>query len=178
MNRLVSRRTSGLGAQGSIWGSRLKAQGEGCCLQPRAYSLQPRGSLQRCVARRHTRGQAMAEYAILMGVAVAAIVGMQLYAKRGIQAGLQMAADQIGDQLNGMRYESGDRSNQVVAAGATLTKQAGTTSNVDRSLTAGTTLSGGRESAVARDTVTTTGALVKNNQTDVSYYSEVIAQMK
>ncbi|MBI3319016.1 MAG: hypothetical protein HYZ89_00285 [Candidatus Omnitrophica bacterium] len=48
------------------------------------------------------KGQAIVEYAILIGVVTAAIVGMQAYAKRGLQAGIKLMADQLGDQRNGV----------------------------------------------------------------------------
>ncbi len=65
-----------------------------------------------------TRGQALAEYAILIGIVTAAILGMQVYAKRGIQAGIKLATDQMSPfpddrggrqaQLAGNQYEAGD----------------------------------------------------------------------
>ena len=48
-----------------------------------------------------SKGQAVVEYAILIGVVTVAIVGMQTYAKRGLQAGIKLAADQLGDQRQG-----------------------------------------------------------------------------
>lgn len=45
------------------------------------------------------QGQAIVEYAILLGVAALAVAGMQLYAKRGIQAGIKMAADRLAPPL-------------------------------------------------------------------------------
>ena len=46
--------------------------------------------------RRQARGQIFAEYAILIGIAAAALIGMQAYFKRGIQSGIKVAADQMG----------------------------------------------------------------------------------
>lgn len=48
------------------------------------------------------------EYAVLVGIVLAAVLSMQVYLRRSIQASLKVAADQIGDQANGLRYESGD----------------------------------------------------------------------
>ena len=47
-------------------------------------------------------GQAIVEYAVLIGIVAAALVTMQTYIKRGIQAGIKVAADQIGDQSQGL----------------------------------------------------------------------------
>lgn len=81
-------------------------------------------------------GQAMAEYAVLIGVITAAMLGIQLYAKRGIEAGVKVAADQIspcvGDpcaddpqgeqaQAAGMSYETGDRTSRAFAIGGDQT---------------------------------------------------------
>ena len=49
-----------------------------------------------------SRGHSITEYVILLGVVAAAVVGMQFYAKRGIQAGIKVAADRIGSQVDGM----------------------------------------------------------------------------
>ena len=40
-------------------------------------------------------GQAVMEYAVFIGVVVAALVAMQLYVRRGIQANLKTLEDQI-----------------------------------------------------------------------------------
>lgn len=53
-------------------------------------------------AVRSARGQSIVEYAIVIGVVTAAVLGMQLYAKRGLQAGIKIAADQIGSQREGL----------------------------------------------------------------------------
>ena len=49
-------------------------------------------------ARNH-RGQSMAEYAIVLTVVIGAIVAMQLYVKRGLQANVKDVADQVGSGL-------------------------------------------------------------------------------
>jgi Flp pilus assembly pilin Flp len=46
-------------------------------------------------------GQAILEYGILIGIVTAALVTMQTYIKRGVQAGIKVAADQLGDQRKG-----------------------------------------------------------------------------
>ena len=40
-------------------------------------------------------GQAFVEYAILFAVVAAALLGMQLYAKRSLQGGIKMAVDRM-----------------------------------------------------------------------------------
>lgn len=50
------------------------------------------------------RGQSTAEYAILIAVVIAAVVGMQLYVKRGMQAkfkGVSDAYSQVGGEIGG-----------------------------------------------------------------------------
>lgn len=46
------------------------------------------------------RGQSMVEYAILLGVVIAALLIMQAFVKRGFQGGLKDAADKMGDQFS------------------------------------------------------------------------------
>ena len=49
-----------------------------------------------------SRAQAIIEYAVLFGLVTAVLMGMQGYLKRGVQAGVKVAADQIGNQSNGL----------------------------------------------------------------------------
>lgn len=46
----------------------------------------------------NNKAQSIMEYAIIMGLVVAALTTMQVYIKRGIQAGIKVAADEIGRQ--------------------------------------------------------------------------------
>ena len=46
------------------------------------------------------RGQSTLEYALLIGVIVAALIAMQVYMKRGVQGKIRDATDQIGDQYS------------------------------------------------------------------------------
>ncbi len=50
---------------------------------------------RRTTARATERAQSFVEYAVVLTVVVAALVGMQLYAKRGIQAGIKTATDRM-----------------------------------------------------------------------------------
>jgi Flp pilus assembly pilin Flp len=43
--------------------------------------------------RRFRKGQSTAEYAIVIGLVIAAVVGMQVYVKRGIQSKMKEASD-------------------------------------------------------------------------------------
>ena len=71
------------------------------------------------------RGQSIAEYLLIFAVVAAAIMTMQVYAKRGIQGVVKTAADQMspvaGDangraaQLLGIRQESGDTQQKIVS---------------------------------------------------------------
>lgn len=46
----------------------------------------------------NNKGQSILEYAIIIGLVVAGLTTMQLYIKRGIQAGIKVAADELGRQ--------------------------------------------------------------------------------
>lgn len=63
--------------------------------------------------RRNT-GQSIVEYAILLGVVIAALLIMQMFIKRSYQGGLKESADKIGEQFS---------------AGGTTIKQARTMSS-------------------------------------------------
>ena len=66
-------------------GSRLKAQGNnrGIYLEPSAFSLQRYG------------GQSTLEYAVFIAVVAAALMAMQTYVKRSIQANLKTVENQL-----------------------------------------------------------------------------------
>jgi len=46
------------------------------------------------------RGQSILEYAVLIGVVVAGLIGMQIYLKRGMMGGIKKSADSIGSQFD------------------------------------------------------------------------------
>ncbi len=48
------------------------------------------------------RSQATFEYAIILAIVVTALTAMQLYFKRGIQAGIKMCSDELGGQKEGL----------------------------------------------------------------------------
>ena len=47
---------------------------------------------------RHNRGQSILEYGVILGIVALALGMMQVYLRRGIQAGIKVAADEIGLQ--------------------------------------------------------------------------------
>lgn len=47
------------------------------------------------------KGQSIAEYAILIGIVSAAITAMNIYVKRGVQAGIRQSVDQMAVQEDG-----------------------------------------------------------------------------
>ena len=49
---------------------------------------------------RRNSGQSIVEYAILLGVVIAALLIMQVFIKRGYQGGLKESADKMGDQFS------------------------------------------------------------------------------
>ena len=50
---------------------------------------------------RNRKGQSMAEYAIVLTVVIGAIVAMQLYVKRGLQAKVKDVTDVVGAGISG-----------------------------------------------------------------------------
>lgn len=58
----------------------------------------------RFLAKKHLlfrRGQSITEYILLIGIVTAALLGMQVYMKRGIQAVIKSASDEMGEQKKG-----------------------------------------------------------------------------
>ena len=59
--------------------------------------------------RKRTRGQSTAEYAILIALVIAAMIAMQTYVKRGLQArtkdAIDYLAEQTGDLGNTVQFE-------------------------------------------------------------------------
>ena len=61
-------------------------------------------------------GQAIVEYAVLIGIVTAALVTMQTYIKRGVQAGIKAAADQIEIVAQRRSLTGRDRSRNLIIA--------------------------------------------------------------
>ena len=110
---------------------------------------------------RRSSGQGIVEYAVLMALISAALIGIQVYARRGLQAGIKIAADQLGGQVEGMRYDSGDRTSSVIASGSVLERQFAQRAQADRTVVTDVEGGGLVTSAVAvgGDTTMVTDAL-------------------
>lgn len=52
--------------------------------------------------KKKTKAQSIIEYVILLVVIGAALSAMQLYFRRGIQAAVKLAADEVGNQADGV----------------------------------------------------------------------------
>ncbi len=146
--------------------------------------------------RRTPRGQAIAEYAIVFSLILGALLAMQTYAKRGIQGVIKNAADQVGDQLNGIRFDSGDRPSPSALEeagvdpstldGQTLIRESAGSTVADKDVHLETQLGGTRITNTLQDTTTTTGSLPLPAPGSVheghlhgpgaSFYSETITQ--
>lgn len=134
------------------------------------------------------RGQAIMEYAILFGIVTAALLGMQLYSKRGIQAGIKTMADRLSPhasdpdgelaQRDGIRYESRDRQDKVVAsAGAVLDRTSRTRTVADQETKADVALNGSVQTTIVNDTTQTRGDLTEIGP-GVSERGEVVFNVK
>jgi Flp pilus assembly pilin Flp len=74
---------------------------------------------------RNNRGQAVKEFAILVAIAAAALVAMQMYVKRGLQGRLR----DLGNQISGTRYEQTNTTSTTSinkSGGSTETEHLGT----------------------------------------------------
>jgi Flp pilus assembly pilin Flp len=117
---------------------------------------------------RTRRGQATAEYALLLGIVAAAVVGIHYYAKRGIQAGVKFATDSLvpggvanaePSQLAGMQYESGDRTDKSLAEGTVIDRRSAMRSIADKSLQHQIDTGGRVTRTILRDQTDAAGAL-------------------
>ena len=111
-------------------------------------------------------GQTLLEYLLLFAVISAAMLGMQVYAKRGIQAVVKTAVDEMspvpGDtdgrtaQALGMQQESGDRQKQI-SSGSVLEKRSVITTVTNQTRTAEEKEGGRHVMSVTRDETAATG---------------------
>ena len=138
------------------------------------------------------------EYGILLAVVAAAVMGMQFYAKRGIQGVVKVAADQLSPvtdqnglglgreaQVAGMQYEAGDRSHSVLATGDALEHKTETRSSVTRTIDKGSDVDGVATTGVVDDTMISRGNLAVDDQGnltadtgDISSYTKTIVEVK
>ena len=61
------------------------------------------------------QGQNITEYMLILGIVVAAFIGMQIYIKRGIQAAIKVASDELGSQESEeIDIEKGTKTNSLI----------------------------------------------------------------
>lgn len=133
------------------------------------------------------RGQAIVEYALLFGIITAALLGMQIYAKRGVQVGIKAMADRLSPYANdpdgelaqrdGIRYESRDRQDKVVASGAVLDRTSRARTVTDQETKADVALGGGTQTTIVTDTTQISGELAEIGP-GVSERSEVVFNVR
>lgn len=123
-------------------------------------------------------GQLIGEYVLILGVFAAAVLGIQLYVKRGLQAAVKTASDQLGDQLTGIRYESGDPrlNRQLAVEGRTIRRNSAVTTTAETETELRTTTGGGRTTTVLKDETTTEGSV--SDPKGVSFYAELVAEVR
>ena len=123
------------------------------------------------------RGQSILEYLLIFAVVSAAILGMQVYAKRGVQAIVKTAADQMSPvtddadgrkaQVLGVRQESGDMQ-KGIDSGSVLEKNSSMTSVATQRREIDGLADGGRKTRDEVDSTETTG----------TSFSRVVAKVK
>ena len=116
-------------------------------------------------------GQAVVEYGILMAVLVAALLAMQAYSKRSLQAGVKMIADTVSieglssdeSQIAGMEYEAGERSSSATSSsttvGDTLSKRSRIRTVTTQQLNPRQSLGGAQDTTVNTDSAQHIGEL-------------------
>ncbi len=126
---------------------------------------------------------------MLIGIITAAMLGIQLYAKRGIQAGVKVAADQmspcVGDpcvsdptgesaQANGLSYETGNRTTRAFAVGLVLANKSAIRTHQEHTVTNAIGFEGAAQRTIepGQDVVQTTGEL-QGYGPGVAQHSEV-----
>ena len=65
-------------------------------------------------------GQSTLEYAVVIAVVAAALLGMQVYMRSGVAGRLRTATDQVGDQFSPTAYKARIRTDQKSATEDTL----------------------------------------------------------
>ena len=118
------------------------------------------------------RGQSIAEYLLIFAVVAAAIMTMQVYAKRGIQGVVKTAADQMSPivdpvtkepnaragQALGIFQEAGDQKKlKEMPAGAVAWKESSVTTDAHRTYTTRDVEKGGHEVVDDTDVTHSTG---------------------
>jgi len=107
------------------------------------------------------KGQNTAEYAILIGVIVAAAIAMQIYVRRGMQARIKDAvdytqtADEEGDIFNTTQYEPYYMDSSLETTSQSTTSEAMLTG-------------GGIQRDITNEYTSRTGAITYGNYTDAN----------
>lgn len=78
-----------------------------------------------------TSGQSILEYALLLGVIIAAILIMQVWVKRGFQAHLKDASDKIGGGQTFSAGSTGISENRTLSTNQTIKEEVATTKEAD-----------------------------------------------
>lgn len=81
------------------------------------------------------RAQSTLEYAVLIGVIVAGLIGMQVYLKRGFQGKLREGADSMGEQFSPEATTYNYTTNSFTNSTEDLTTGGVTTTNIDTQTT-------------------------------------------
>ena len=134
------------------------------------------------------RGQSIVEYVLVVMVVSAAVMAMQTYARRGIQASVKVAADRLSPfpddvrgeqaQLEGMRSDSGDTTDQTITTpGHVLARRSASRSDTEEEHVFKETPGVVIERTITRSVTTTTGTLVVPGKgAGIASYSEVVAE--
>jgi len=75
------------------------------------------------------KGQSTAEYAIVIGLVIAAAVAMQVYVKRGIQGKVKAATDYVDDDASAVVGDARQYEPYYLESNLTSTRQASTQEN-------------------------------------------------
>jgi hypothetical protein len=106
---------------------------------------------------RRNNGQSIVEYAVLLGVVIAALLIMQMFIKRGYQGGLKESADKFGEQ-----FSAGGTTihqNRTMEGNQTITEEVATDATINNFVPAGMgdatgTIAGGAVSLSTRSGAT------------------------
>lgn len=78
---------------------------------------------------KNKKGQSMLEYALLLGVIIAAVLIMQVFIKRGFQGGLKDSADKMGDTFS--VSSTSIAQNRIMSTDQKITEEVGTDADPD-----------------------------------------------
>ena len=143
-----------------------------------------------------SHGQSLLEYAVMVGLVIAAVTGMSVYAKRGLQSAVKSAADDMSPiraqarannilnadptgeetQLMGIQYESGDRrDSQNSLLGVTLIRDSARNTDQESNTTFCERGCGGAQYYTDNQVSATRGALQTPNGAVAASIVETVA---